>query len=62
MGLRNRHGEPDMGRKDRARFYSKLVLSLGAAAMVVMAMFAVEAKAQTSGEAFPNLEARLSSL
>jgi hypothetical protein len=34
-----------MGRNDRARFHSKLVLSLGAAAMVVIAMFAVEAKA-----------------
>jgi hypothetical protein len=45
-----------MDRKDRARFHSNLVLSLGAAAMFAMAMFAVEAKAQTSGEGLPNLE------
>jgi hypothetical protein len=45
-----------MGRKDRARFHSNLVLSLGAAAIFAMAMFAVEAKAQTSGEGLPNLE------
>jgi hypothetical protein len=45
-----------MGRKDRARFNSNLVLSLGAAAMFAMAMFAVEAKAQTSGDRLPNLE------
>jgi hypothetical protein len=51
-----------MERKDRATFHSKLVLSLGAAAMVVMAMFAVEAKAQTSGETLPNLEAPLEPL
>jgi hypothetical protein len=51
-----------MGRKDRATFHRQLVLSLGAAAMVVMAMFAIEAKAQTSGEALPSLEAPLEPL
>jgi hypothetical protein len=45
-----------MGRKDRAVCHSNLALSLGAAAMFAMAMFAVEAKAQTSGEGLPNLE------
>ena len=45
-----------MERKDRVRFHSNLVLSLGAAAMFAMAMFAVEAKAQISGEGLPNLE------
>jgi hypothetical protein len=45
-----------MGRKDRAGFHSNLVLSLGAAAMFAMAMFAAEAKAQTAGEGLPNLE------
>jgi hypothetical protein len=45
-----------MERKNRARFHSNLVLSLGVAAMLAMAMFAVEAKAQISGEGLPNLE------
>jgi hypothetical protein len=45
-----------MGRKHRARVHSTLVLSLGAAAMFAIAMFAVEAKAQTGGEGLPNLE------
>jgi hypothetical protein len=40
----------DMGRKDRAISYRKLVLSLEPATMVAMAMFAVEAKAKTSGK------------
>src|SRR5689334_16311456 len=51
-----------MRRNDRARFYSNLVLSLGAAAMFAMAMFAAEARAQTSGEGLPNLEAPLEPL
>jgi hypothetical protein len=51
-----------MGRKDRARFHSNLVLSLGAAAIFAMAMFAVEAKAQTSGEGLPNLESPIEPL
>jgi len=51
-----------MERKDRARFHSNLVLSLGAAAMFAMAMFAVEAKAQTDGEVLPNLETRVEPL
>jgi hypothetical protein len=45
-----------MGRKDRVRVHSNLVLSLGAAAIFAMAMFSVEAKAQTSGGGLPNLE------
>ena len=45
-----------MGRKDGGRFYSGLAFSLGAAAMLAMAMFATEAKAQTSAEGLPNLE------
>jgi hypothetical protein len=45
-----------MARKDRARFHTNLVLSLGTAAIFAMAMFAVEAKAQTSGEGLPHLE------
>ncbi len=51
-----------MGRKDRATHYSKLVLSLGAATMVAMAMFAAEAKAQIRGDGLPNLEARVEPL
>lgn len=45
-----------MGRKDRAKVHSKLILSLGTAAICAMAMFSVEAKAQASGEGLPNLE------
>jgi hypothetical protein len=51
-----------MGRKDRTTSHSKLVLSLGAATIVAVAMFAVETKAQTSGEGLPNLEARVEPL
>src|SRR5882724_11478600 len=52
---RNRHGELEMGRKDRATRRSKLVLSLGAATMFAMAMCAAEAKAQTPGEGLSNM-------
>jgi len=45
-----------MERKDRERFHSNLLLSLGTAAIFAMAMFAVEAKAQTRGEGLPHLE------
>jgi len=51
-----------MGRKDRTIFHGKLVLSLGAATIIAVAMFAVETKAQTSGEGLPNLEARVEPL
>ena len=51
-----------MGRKDRATDHSKLALSLGAATMVAVAMFGAVAKAQTSGEGLPNLEARVEPL
>ena len=51
-----------MGRKDRALSHGRLLLSLGAATIVAVAMFAAEAKAQTSGEGLPNLEARVESL
>jgi hypothetical protein len=51
-----------MGRKDRTTFHGKLVFSLGAATIVAVAMFAVETKAQTSGEGLPNLEARVEPL
>ena len=51
-----------MWRKDRATSHTKLALSLGAAAIVAIAMFAAEAKAQTSGESLSNLEARVESL
>jgi hypothetical protein len=55
-------GEVDMERNDRATSHSKLALSLGSAALVAIAMFAVEVKAQTSGEVLPNLEARVEPL
>ena len=51
-----------MGRKDRALSHGRLLLSLGAATIVAVAMFAAEAKAQTSGEGLPNLEARVEPL
>ena len=51
-----------MRRKDRSPSHSKLVLSLGAATIVAVAMFAVQAKAQTSGEGLPDLEARVEPL
>ena len=42
--------------------HTKLALSLGAATIVAVAMFAAEAKAQTSGESLPNLETRVEPL
>ncbi len=51
-----------MRRKDRATSHTKLALSLGAAAIVAIAMFAAKAKAQTSGESLLNLEARVEPL
>src|SRR5258705_13513249 len=59
---RNRHGELEMGRKDRSTRRSKLVLSVGAATMVAIAMFAAEAKAQTPGEGLSNMEASVEPL
>jgi hypothetical protein len=49
-------------RRDRATLHTKFALALGAAATVAVAMFALEAKAQTSGEGLPNLEARVDRL
>jgi hypothetical protein len=51
-----------MRRKDRATSRTKLALSFGAAALLAIAMFAPEAKAQTSGEGLPNLESRVEPL
>src|SRR5882757_1739028 len=51
-----------MRRNDRATLHTKLALSLGAATIVAVAMFAVEVKAQTRGEGLPNLEARVEPL
>jgi hypothetical protein len=52
-----------MMRKDRATSHANLALSLGVAAMVAFgAMFAAEAKAQTSGENLSNLEPRVEPL
>jgi len=51
-----------MGRNDRATSHSKLAFSLGAATIVVVAMWPAEAKAQTSGEGLPNLQARVEPL
>jgi len=51
-----------MGRQNGAASRSKLVLSLRAATIVAVAMFAVEAKAQSSGEYLPNLEAHVEPL
>jgi hypothetical protein len=51
-----------MWRKDRAPSHSKLVVSLGAATIVALALFAAEGTAQTSGEGLPNLEARVDPL
>jgi enoyl-CoA hydratase/carnithine racemase len=51
-----------MRRNDRAPSHTKLALLLGAATLVAVAMFAAEAKAQTSGEGLPNLEARIEPL
>src|SRR5258706_16432912 len=46
---RNRHGEIEMGRKDRATHCSKLVLLIGTDTIVAVAVFDAEAKAQTPG-------------
>ena len=51
-----------MGRQNVAAPRSKLLLSLGAATIVAAAMLAVEAKAQSSVEYLPNLEAHVESL
>ena len=51
-----------MRRNDRATSHTKLALSLGAATIVAVAMFAAEAKAQTTGDGLPNLEARIEPL
>jgi hypothetical protein len=51
-----------MKRNDRAISQTKLALSFGAAALVAIAMFAAEAKAQTNGESLPNLEVRVEPL
>ena len=51
-----------MRRNDRATSHTKLVLSLAAATLMAIAMFAAEVKAQTSGEGLPNLEARVEPL
>jgi hypothetical protein len=51
-----------MKRKYRTTSHSKLALSLGTATIVAVTMFAAEAKAQTSGEGLPNLEARVEPL
>ena len=51
-----------MRQNDRGTSHTKLALSLGAATIVAMAMFAAEAKAQTSGESLPKLEARVEPL
>jgi len=51
-----------MRRKDRATSHTQLALSFGAAALVAIAMFAAEAKAQTSGESLSNLQARVEPL
>src|ERR1700739_4012361 len=51
-----------MGRNDRATSHTKLTLSFGAAALVGITMFAAVAKAQTSDEVLPNLEAQFEPL
>ena len=51
-----------MQRNNRATSHTKLALSIGAAAIVAVAMFAAEAKAQTSGESLSNLEAQVEPL
>jgi len=51
-----------MRQNDRTTLHTKLALSFGAAALVAIAMFAVEVKAQTSVEVLPNLEARVEPL
>ena len=51
-----------MQRNNRATSHTRLALSMGAAAIVAVAMFAAEAKAQTSGEGLPSLEAHIEPL
>jgi hypothetical protein len=51
-----------MRRNDRATSHTKLALSLGAATIVAVAMFAAEAKAQISGQSLSNLEVRVEPL
>jgi hypothetical protein len=51
-----------MRQNDRAPSHIKLALLLGAATLVAVALFAAHAKAQTSGEGLPNLEARIEPL
>jgi hypothetical protein len=51
-----------MWQKDGATSQTQLAFSFGVAALVAIAMFAAEAKAQTSGEVLSNLEARLEPL
>jgi len=48
--------------KDRARPRRRLALLSAAPAFVAIAIFAVQAKAQTIGEGLPNLEARVEPL
>src|SRR6202795_1983175 len=62
MKLRIRDGEVDMRRQTGAASRSKLVLSLGAATIIAVAMLVIEAKAQSSGEGLPNLEAHVEPL
>jgi hypothetical protein len=51
-----------MKRNDKATSHTKLALSLGAATIVAVAMFAAKAKAQASGESLSNMEARVEPL
>jgi hypothetical protein len=51
-----------MGRNNRATSHGKLVLSLLAAGMLAMTMFAAEAKAQTSAAGLQNLQTRVEPL
>jgi hypothetical protein len=51
-----------MGRNDRATIHGKRALSFRAAALIAMAMFAVNAKAQTSDEVLPKMETRVEPL
>jgi hypothetical protein len=52
-----------MRRNDKATSHTKLAHSLGVAAMFALAaMFAAEAKAQTTSESLLNLEARVEPL
>jgi hypothetical protein len=51
-----------MWQKDRATSHTQLAFSFGVAALVAIAMFTAEAKAQTSGEVLSNLEARVEPL